>query len=85
MFVELHDSLGKVQRIPCTRAMIVDNLGNPLALAVEWQPDAYYVTTCNDPDFNQVLRNLGIGRTVICTDLTLKPLEEIRFDRTALS
>jgi uncharacterized membrane protein len=84
VFVEIHNALGQPQRIPCTRALICDDLGNALALAVEWQVGAFYVTTCNDPAFNQVLRNLGVGQTVICTDLHTTPLEEVRFDRTVL-
>lgn len=84
MFVELHNELGQPQRIRCTRVLILDELNNPLCAAVEWQPGAFLVTTCQDADFNTVLRHLGISQTVLCTTIQTTPLEAVRFDRTEL-
>jgi len=80
MLLEFHDHLGRPQRVEATRLVVYDKLMNPLQVAVEWEEGAYLLSDVEKSDFNQVLRNLGINRTVVCTEVSEKPIDSIRFD-----
>lgn len=84
MYIEVHDQLGHVVRMKVTRVIAFDDAGNPLSVAVEWQPGAHFLSQVDQPDFNQVLHNLGLNKTVVCTDLDPVPIQEIQFDRRGL-
>lgn len=45
--------------------VICDSHGNPLVTVIEHQPGVEVVTTCNDPEFNQQLRTLGLGTLIV--------------------
>lgn len=80
MLLEFHDRLGRPQRVEVTRFVAYDRLQNPLSVGVEWEEGAYFLSNVDQPDFNQVLHNLGIDRTVVCTDITETPIQDVRFD-----
>lgn len=51
--------------------IIEDGGGTPLAVASEYG-GGYFICHCNDPEFNQALRVLGINRLVIAEPLEKK-------------
>lgn len=86
----IHNKLGQPQEIEATRVIVQDNLGNPVALALKYGETAdgrELVLTAHigepggEVAFNELLRQMGIDRTVIVTDLPHgTPLNHVRFD-----
>ena len=71
MILEILDGLGR-WIIPATRVDRAKSLdGTPLAAVVEWQggPGGTHVTAVHakDPQFNQVMANLGLDRVKVDT------------------
>ena len=58
--------------------LIEDNNGTVVGVAVSL-PDnmGCVVAHADDPDFNRVLRELGIDRLTICADLDQTPVEKL--------
>jgi hypothetical protein len=70
VIVEILDGLGKPVVLSASRVVIRTDQGTPITLAIEWQRGAQsHITaaTAKDPDFNQVLENLGIDRVEVKT------------------
>lgn len=71
MILEILDGLGRPMVIPATRVVVRSYDGTPLAAVVEWQggPTGTHVTAAhaNDPNFNQILANLGLDRVTVDT------------------
>jgi hypothetical protein len=71
MILEILDGLGRPMVIPATRVVVRSHDGTPLAAVVEWQGGPYgtHVTAAHaqDPNFNQILANLGLDRVQIDT------------------
>ena len=69
MILEILDGLGRPLVIPATRVVVKSVDGTPLAAVVEWQGsgNGTHVTAVHakDPQFNQVLANLGLDRVKI--------------------
>ena len=69
MILEILDGLGRPIVIPATRVVVRSEDGTPLAAVVEWVggPTGTHVTAVHakDPQFNQVLANLGLDRVKI--------------------
>ena len=69
MILEILDGLGRPIVIPASRVVVRSGDGTPLAAVVEWQggPNGTHVTAAhaNDPNFNQVLANLGLDRVKV--------------------
>lgn len=77
----IHNNLRDAQVIEATRLVVEDHLGNPIVVALEYAPGQIVASHAGDKDFNNLLRNLGINKVVVCTDIQQKPLSEISFDR----
>jgi hypothetical protein len=71
MILEILDGLGRPLVIPATRVVVRSGDGTPLAAVVEWEggPGGTHVTATHakDPQFNQVLANLGLDRVKVDT------------------
>jgi hypothetical protein len=71
MILEILDGLGKPLVVPATRVVVRSANGTPLAAVVEWQggDGGTHVTATHakDPQFNQILANLGIDRVTVDT------------------
>lgn len=81
MILEFHDNLGRPQRVEATRLVVYDSLHhNPLIVCVEWERGGQFISKYDEADFNQVLHNLGLRHTVICTEIQERPIQDIRFD-----
>lgn len=79
MKLKIHRSLRDVVVIEATRVVVEDDLGNPVALALEFGPNQILAVTADDPKFNQVLAELGINKTVLVEDVFQTPLDQIQF------
>lgn len=61
-----------------TMAVIESDDGTILAVAVELgQGLGHVVAHAGDPEFNNILRELGIDKTTICEDFRHTPLPEL--------
>ena len=71
MILEILDGLGHPILIPATRVIVRSLDGTPLAAVVEWAsgPFGTHVTAVHaqDPNFNQVMANLGLDRVKVDT------------------
>ena len=79
MKLKIHRNLRDVVVIEATRVVVEDDLGNPVALALEFGPNQILAVTADDPKFNQVLAELGIDKTVLVEDVFQTPLDRIQF------
>ena len=79
MHIEFFDKLGEPQRAPATRVIVFDANENPVALVVEYAGQLIH-SKAGDDDFNQILRNLGVDKTVVCLDDAMTPIDQVRFD-----
>jgi len=90
MKIVIHDHLQRPQVIECSRVVVYDSMDNPIALALKYgyTPDgrelvltAHCAEEGGQVAFNQLLRDQGIDKTVIVTDVPLgTPLDKVRFD-----
>ncbi len=83
MKIEFHNRLGNPQSVEVTRVVVYDQNDNPIAVAVEVEPGAILAGTVDHPDFNELLRGLGITKTVIVQTVDQIPLPEIRFPKSS--
>lgn len=51
--------------------IISDEHNNPLVVVMQIADGTTMVANSTDPDFNRVLRSLGINKTVICNNLSI--------------
>lgn len=83
MYIEIHDHLGHPQRLPVTRAVVFQDDGTPLVLAVAYAKvggvEQTFASIAGQSDFNALLSNLGIKQTTIVTEAEQRPLDQIRF------
>jgi len=80
MRIELHNRLGQPQVIEATRVVVYDKFDNPVALSLEISDGVILSEHAgNSRNFNEILRNLGVSRTVIVQRQSQVPLDEIRF------
>lgn len=83
MIVELvpHNGIGgRPLVIDAAQLIIRLDDGTPIGAASHFGPDGgYAITHVNDPDFAQMLRAMGVNKTVIVTTLQAqKPIEGSR-------
>ena len=83
MKLKIHRSLRDVVVIEATRVVVEDDLGNPVALALEYAPNQIFTATLDDPEFNRVLAELGIDKTLLVEDVFQTPLDQVRFHKPA--
>lgn len=77
----IHDGLKNPQTIQATRVVVLDQNDTPVAVAVEVEAGIILAETAspeNQGEFNAILRNLGIDKTVIVNDVKERPLPEIQ-------
>jgi len=83
MRIIAHNNMGKPQVIEATRLVIEDDLGNPVCVAMQFgppgQPGGIIIENADAENWNDILRQLGINKTVIVTDINQKPLDQIVF------
>jgi hypothetical protein len=75
--IEFYDKLADARRVPVTRVVIYDDFDNPICVCMKMQTGRITVVRAGDKRFNEVLRMLGVRRTVIVDNLdtnTLPPL-----------
>jgi len=75
--IQFYKELTQPRQVEARRAVILDCFGNPLALAVEESPQTYIYSCRDNPDFEMLLRSLGIDRTTVSTILEPRKLPEI--------
>lgn len=80
IYCETHNGLRDAKRTPCTRVVVYDEFNNPLCFVVDAGQGIKYVVKCDDPDFNRLLQELGIAKTIVVQNLHQTPLDQIRFD-----
>jgi hypothetical protein len=58
--------------------VVEDDFGNPLIVAIQDASGGSVITHCKEPNFNQILKGLGIDKTVLVEDIkTDKPKGEL--------
>lgn len=78
MKVQLHNGLQSPQTISATRVLVLDDHGNPVAVAVEVGQGVIITELASEgPQFNSLLRSLGIQQTVIVEGVRQRQLPEI--------
>ena len=83
MKIQIHNDLQNPQTINVTRVVVLDDLDNPVALAVEIANGIILAeTAANVMEFNAMLRSLGINQTVIVHDVKQKSLPSIQIPGT---
>ena len=76
----VHDHLMNGRVLAGTRVLVHDKFDNPVALVME-MPDGSVVTShWADPEWNTILYNLGVKKTLIVHDVPNVPLDQVRFD-----
>ena len=64
MKLETHQNLGRPKSFEATRLVARDDFGNPVAVLMESVPGQVWVYHRGQPNFEQVLKNLGIQDTI---------------------
>lgn len=78
MRVELHDGLNHAQKLEATRVVVYDDYDNPIAVVIKVEGDRYVAATAAQKQFPEILKAMGITKTVIVEHLDptrLRPLE----------
>jgi hypothetical protein len=65
MIVEVHNKLGRPQRLEISRAVVYDVCNNPLAFILEHSPGHYTLMQRGEKGFRQALQALGILDTTV--------------------
>jgi hypothetical protein len=74
MRVEVHDGLKNPQNISATRLVVYDEFDNPIAAIVQIGTGQYVATTASQKQFKNVLKALGITKTLVIDHLDPKQL-----------
>lgn len=69
MKLHIHNNLQQPQQLEATRVLVTDRFDNPLAVLLEVSPGMTIVEVAGSPNFDMVLRSLGIDNTVIVQDI----------------
>ena len=80
MKIQIHNGLREPQTLEVTRVVVLDEFDNPIAVAVEADKGVIIAETLskeNELQFNQLLRGLGIQKTVIAHEPQQTPLRDI--------
>jgi hypothetical protein len=80
MKLKIHRNLREAVVIEATRVVVEDGFGNPVAVALEFAPNQILAATPDSPEFNAILREMGIDKTVIVEDVHPVPLDQVQFD-----
>jgi len=82
MKIEFHSNLGHAQTVDVSRVVVYDMHDNPVALAVEVELGVILAATAEHSDFNEMLKALGLSKTVIVHDTPQIALPQIRFPQS---
>ena len=75
--IQYYAELTRPKQVEARRVVILDCFGNPLALAMEDAPQTYVYSGLGSPDFEMLLKSMGVTRTVISTEAQTKPLSDV--------
>lgn len=67
MIVELHDGFRHPLRVPATRLLVRDDLGNPVAMILQMGPGHVRICDVMDEDFHRQLKAHGITDSLLVT------------------
>lgn len=72
MHIESYERLGgRVTQCRSSFVLIRDDFGNPISVACQLDTNGPVVlSTVEQPDFQQILHNLGIDQLVVCDSVT---------------
>ena len=71
--VEILDERGVPRKLKATRLVVYDEAtDNPISLVIEFHPGAYYTSQVGDEDFNSLLENLGVNKTMLVDTFDIK-------------
>jgi hypothetical protein len=71
--VEILGEDGTPRKLKATRLVVYDEAtDNPISLVIEFHPGAYYTSQVGDDDFNSLLENLGVNKTMLVDTLDIK-------------
>lgn len=79
MKLAIHNHLGSPQIIEATRIVVLDKFDNPVSVSMEIEDGLIITSHIEDPNFHNILRDLGINKTVMIISPHQKPLQEIIF------
>lgn len=70
--VEILGEDGIPRKLKATRLVVYDeDTDNPISLVIEFHPGAYYTSQVGDDDFNDLLENLGVNKTMLFDTLDI--------------
>jgi hypothetical protein len=75
-----HNNLQQPTVSEVTRLLVEDIEGNPILIALEYAPGMILAAHAGDAEFNNLLKNLGIDKVVVCTDVKEKPADQVLFE-----
>ena len=75
--VETHRRLSDIRSIDATRVVVYDQFDNPICVVIELGGGITIAETAASPQFNEVLRQLGISCTTVIRELEQTPLPQI--------
>jgi len=76
MRIEAHNGLVQIHDIEATRVVIYDILDNPVSISIQ-EGRLTHTYHVGDPEFQQVLRECGIHKTLIIHDVRQTPINEV--------
>ncbi len=65
MHVEIHNSFKEAIKLPATSVVVYDAFDNPIAVVVNTDGTNYVAVTATNKNFANVLKCLGIDKTVM--------------------
>jgi len=69
MKVEIHDSFNKAVKIPANSVVVYGSFDNPIAVVVQVDGGQYVAATAAHKNFQQILKAMGIDKTLVVTHL----------------
>lgn len=65
---------------PAHSVILEDDMGNPIFVALQIDDQIVYGTV-GEPDFQALLKVLGVDKQVVIQDITPKPIENMLWDK----
>ncbi len=73
MHIVINDNLGKAQKIPVNSVVVYDDAGTPIAASIKLMDRAIMTSHYQDSDFHEVLRSLGVDKTIFVENINVNP------------
>lgn len=77
MIVELHNKFQDPMSIEASRVVVYDEFDNPIAVVVQIDKGHYIVSHAGNNGFKEVLRDLGINKTLIIDTIDTKDIKPL--------